>query len=254
MKGVYIMRMIATALILGLSRLDRTHWNRVTLPPTLRWFNTAGALLLTTNLHNPEYVGGISPENKDRCIHGLDEWWDITDHDSAFETMTELLDGDCSKFARTMQLFSIYRQQMEQKGARTPTTKRNKTSFDIMYEAWEKQGDKAVLAWDLCRVAYITTWCYVCGYLSLDEMLSIGVKAGTQLQQNFSSWEEVMESYLTGYLHWLRSKDNLPSEYKLRVKIYKILQCRKGPFDSIDFFTPLSTKLSEEEKANLKTA
>ncbi len=74
---------------------------------------------------------------------------------------------------------------MEQKGALNPKTKEKKTRFDIMYEAWEKKGDKAVLGWDLCRAAYVTTWCYVCGYLSLGEMLSIGVKAGTKLQQEF---------------------------------------------------------------------
>lgn len=110
------------------------------------------------------------------------------------------------------------------------------------------------LCWGgICAVQRMLQHGAMCGYLSLGEMLSIGVKAGTKLQQEFSSWEEVVESYLIGYLHWLRGK-GLPEEYQMRVKIYKILQCKKGPFDSIDFFTPLSTKLSEEEKADIKTA
>ena len=67
-----------------------------------------------------------------------------------------------------------------------------------MMMAYRRYGENALLGWDMGRAAYIIQWCYFVGYVSMEEVLEIGVEAGKKAQQYFQNWEEMMESYLLG--------------------------------------------------------
>ncbi len=208
-------------------------WKSAGLPPTLRWINTAGSLILETNTMDAGCIGGVNEEHQQKVLDSLDGSWDITDHDSAVKEITQLIQqGMRADFARDM--------------ARGGGDKK-------LRQLWESQGENALLGWDLCRAAYISSWCFCAHYLSLDEFMELAVTAGEQLQQHFESWDQAMESYLAGLWYWMEPEDAEDRRsYRLRVKLWKKLRrpgC--GAYGVTAFFTPLTTQLTDAEKARL---
>lgn len=208
-------------------------WRKSALPPTLRWFNTAGSLLLEANTLDPRFVGGVQPDQQKKIMESLADWWDITDHDSAIKEMTSLIE-------RGMRASFDYKM-------------RNGEGEKKMRQIWEKQGENALLGWDLCRAVYVSSWCFACRYISLEELMELGVAAGKKLQGHFGNWDEVMKSYLTGLWYWMEPDSaGEKRSYQLRVHLWK--QLRKpgsGAYGVTAFFTPLTTQLTDAEKAQL---
>lgn len=100
------------------------------------------------------------------------------------------------------------------------------------------------------RAVIITSRCHICGYLSFEEMMEISVTAGKMLQNKFSGYDEVMESYMCGHFYRVNPHSyEEKRDYKLRRHIYRTLKGRKGPFASFDSLTSLSDK--EKEKLNI---
>lgn len=227
---------------------NRSCWRDSLLPDTFKWFNAAGSLLIAANRGDPNCLGGIRPGEAPGYRKTLELWWSIKDHDTALEKMNDLIDsGMREKFECTMLIFKEYRRQVK-----IIKSSRKKTNSEILNQRYEKYGSDAILGWDLCRAIIITNWCHICGYLSFEEMMEISITAGKMLQNKFSSWDEVMESYMCGYFYWVNPHSyEEKRDYKLRRHIYRTLKGRKGPFASIDFLTSLSSCLSDKEKEKL---
>lgn len=228
---------------------NRLPWRDSCLPNTFRWFNTAGALLIAANQGDPNCLGGIRPGEAKDYRKILEKWWGITDHQTAIETMTDLLDnGMRARFGRTMELFEIYRRQVPIE----PTDKRL-TNNDVLYPHWKQRGQNALLGWDLCRAILVTSWCHVCGYISMAEMMRIALRAGNMLQKNFASWDEVMNSYLLGFFYWVDPHTaEEKRRYKLRAYLYKTMRGPRGPFAVVAFKQTLSESFSNEERERLQ--
>ncbi len=223
---------------------------KVAAPRYAALVQCGGALLIGANHMDPGFLGGMQPEESQRVRQKLDEWWEIVDHDSALETMRDLLEsGMRKKLNRTMELFSVYRAQGMEKGMfDEKAIKKNPSNNDKLLPRWKQYGDKTFLGWDLCRAICTSMWCYGCGYLSFEEMMELAIPAGQLLQKEFSSWDDVMESYLTGLFIWMDPKSKGEQRpFKLRCHLYRVLRSAKGPFAAIPFNTPLTMQLSERE-------
>lgn len=223
----------------------RESWAKSQLPLTFRWFNAAGALLIAANQGDPNCLGGIRPGEAQEYRQILSKWWAITDHGTAYITMSHLLQAETRvRFERSMQAYHSHRFEL-------PSDK-TRTDWAALQRCWEKYGADAVLAWDLCRAVIVSTWCHICGYLSLEELMQIAIRAGEMLQHRFSGWEETMESYLCGFSYW--SNPRTPEEkqeYRLRVHLYHTLQGRTGPFAATPFVVGLSPHLTDAEKSQI---
>ncbi len=222
--------------------------NPYSIPTTIRWLNTAGALLLIQNMGNFYYVAGIEGKNEIPGIQKmLLDYWDITDKNSAINTMKSVLEtGMRAKYRRNMEITEIYIEQMRERNPKYTVNSYRKE----MLVAYEKYGENALLGWDMGRIAYIIQCCYVCGYISMEDMMDIGVDAGLKLQSAFNSWEEVMESYLFGLKFWL--KDNKCQTVKQRKQLYKQIRKGKKVFSAISFHTQLSKTIPNEEELMLQ--
>ena len=40
-----------------------------------------------------------------------------------------------------------------------------------MLSAWRRYGENVLLGWDVGRCRLVSQWCYLCGYLCMEEML-----------------------------------------------------------------------------------
>ena len=95
--------------------------------------------------------------------------------------------------------------------------------FKEMKEKYPRQG---MLAWDLVRVLSIVGGAYMGGIMEYEEAGKIAFEACRRLQENFSSWDDMVGSYTLGYQFWRgeRKKDRLKyyKKMKRRSWIYKI--------------------------------
>lgn len=231
------------------------------LSPTLRWMNTAGSILLAANSYSDfRQLGGYGYRVMEldnyrlMLTKSLREYWDIQDHHSAVETMRSLItSGMRSQYKAEMERLSRqyagYSEEQLIEVAQKMDPKADEDSFlPKMLMAYRRYGENALLGWDMGRCAYITQWCYLVGYVSMEEMLDICVDAGKKAQDFFQNWEEMMESYLLGGQYWQREDRNDPHSMTAeRWKLYEALWKGKKPYRECPYLsTPFDLPLSKE--------
>ena len=202
------------------------------------------------------YPGGENiPERVERIRNMLRDYWEIETHDQAMEEMQSLLDtGMRSAYGAEMQRLEIryagFSEEQLIQVARERNPKADEDSFlPKMMMAYRKYGEDALLGWDMGRAAFIVQCCYFVGYVSMEEVLEIGVEAGKKAQAVFQNWEEMMESYLLGGQYWQRDDKNDPKSmtaerWKLYIKLWKgETVSRETPYLSIPFDLPLSKEI-----------
>lgn len=234
------------------------------LSPTLQWMNTAGSILLASNYSTDfRYLGGygyrIQHEKRKRLQDALWKYWGIQGHESAVKEMRSLVtEGMRAQYRREMealsQQYAGYSEEQLIEEARKGNPNANEDSYlPKMLMAYRRYGENALLGWDLGRCAYNIQWCYMAGYVNMQEMLDIGVEAGEKAQAFFQNWEEMMESYLLGGQFWQHEDKNDPKSMTAkRWKLYKQLwqgkkHCKISPYLSVPFDQPLSKEVITDE-------
>ena len=261
--GALVFILILRAIVIHIQKPRESKGDKYTpMSPTLQWMNTAGSILLATNNGNFRYMAGIFyPGNENRIDmvesikSSLWEYWEIQEHESAMDTMTRLVRSGMRKWydKEMKKLETIYHGYSEEELieiAKKENPKADEDSFlPKMIMAYRRYGENALLGWDMGRAAYIIQWCYYVGYVSMEEVLEIGVEAGHQAQKFFQNWEEMMESYVLGCQYWLREDASDPNSMTAkRWKTYEMLwegkkPYKKIPYSTISFDTPLSKEI-----------
>ena len=69
--------------------------------------------------------------------------------------------------------------------------------------------EQGMLAWDLVRVLSIVGGAYMGGIMEYKEAVKIAFEACKRLQENFTSWDDMVANYTLGYQFWRdkRQKD-----------------------------------------------
>lgn len=102
------------------------------------------------------------------------------------------------------------------------------TDFElgVLEEMKQQYPNQGMLAWDLVRVLSIVGGAYMGGIMEYEEAVNIAFDACKRLQQNFSSWDDMVGSYTLGYQFWRGERKNDRLKYYKRLKkrswIYKI--------------------------------
>lgn len=190
------------------------------LPDTVRWFNTTYAVLTAANNGDLGAVGGYQKTeiNIAGVRNGLKSSWDVTDKETADETLEWLLSkGHRSTFAEEMAM-------MEEDGLLELSKEEAKSTFEgmgfsaeeaacyaSMLEVYKARGEHAIDAWDYCRALQLLGWYYVADYYTEGEAMDKSLEIAQMLQQQYHSWEELLESYLDGYHYWAEDDQDDPS-------------------------------------------
>ncbi|MBR1693187.1 MAG: DUF1266 domain-containing protein [Lachnospiraceae bacterium] len=108
------------------------------------------------------------------------------------------------------------------------------TDFElrIFEETKKKYPGQGMLGWDLVRVLSIVGGAYMGGIMEYKEAAGIALTACRMLQENFSSWDDMVGSYTLGYQFWRGKKK------KDRLRYYKSLK-RSSRIYEISWDTPL---------------
>ena len=179
---------------------------------TIQWFNNTCAVLTAANKWDYTMFGGLPANDNSKSIvkNLLSEWWDVTDHESAEETMDWLLgEGHRVSFAEDMDFLAengladvaeedrvdmiLDNFDVDEEGAR---------SYADWFAFYEQYGPDAAAGWDYSRAMSLLGYYYLAGYYTEEEALNKSLETAKVIQGTFDSWDSFMESYFVGYEYW----------------------------------------------------
>lgn len=98
-----------------------------------------------------------------------------------------------------------------------------------------------IAAWDLCRVNQLYAQFYICGYMTYEEAMDASLENSLVLQEMYSSWEDMVQSYLLGYQFWkgdLALEEDSPTQQRFQCYL-ELLEMEDGPY-TLDWNLDLS--------------
>lgn len=209
---------------------------------TVRFINATYALITTSNDMDTSIYGGLKRSflNNMSMEVALKDSWNITDTASAESTIEWLMtEGHNKEFMDLLNEYQgsreevmKFRQELKAKGSLTSDEAQLLELYDMLEEVHADNPEQGILAWDLCRATQIASWSYVAGFLSYERSMEISIEASTRLQEQFTSWDQLVHNYLLGYQYWSgESPEDTQSELVYRKQIYTRLKADPdGPY------------------------
>lgn len=223
------------------------------LPQTVLWFNATYAPQTQANKSfgtNWKLVGGMKATeyNAEFCQENLVSGWKITDAASALETVESLKENghreicrQCMEELAQMELLDVDDETFLESLAASQIED-NPYRYVIAYYM-HKNGMSAddIAAWDLCRVNQLYAQFYICGYMTYEEAMDASLENSLILQEMYSSWEDMVQSYLLGYQFWtgdLALEEDSPTQQRFQCYL-ELLAMEDGPY-TLDWNLDLS--------------
>lgn len=215
----------------------------VEITDTVRWFNASYAVLTELNGWDYNRFAGLPANEEAKALEqqSLDEWWGVTDRASADETLDwALTEGHRYGFADNMSY-------LEENGmgdvAEADRAAFVLEYFDVTeeeaqvlvdeYAMYEEFGPTAIDGWDYCRAMNLVSFYYLAGYYTEQEALDKSLEIAQTMQPLFTSWDELVDSYLRGYEYWAEESSDE------RRAIYEDLKSRADNPYAVDYNTSL---------------
>ena len=184
-----------------------------TLTPEQKRLLAYGAPLFVYNEDNVDSLENTADTETIREM--LEEWWEVTDGESARETIAWLLD-EGQHAASDPALQEIRRRGLEAITEEEKADEDNKIgdAFTIaefvmgVNETTEEDLPETVLGWDLVRAVNMARWAFQCNYIDEDEMWKHIQIAVDRAKHTFTSWEEYGNSFDVGRGIWRGDTDD----------------------------------------------
>lgn len=171
---------------------------------TIKWFIACNSILQIVSECNPYIYGGNYKESVDRDGQReiLHDSWGFNNKNDFLNMLPSLFDGR-----------SVNDEDEE------------------LDELW---------AWDLQRLIMLSSYGYLCDWLSWEESLDWCLKAALRLQSIFTSWDDFISNYLAGFCFWAGEElSDENSEAHERMQVYNhYKKLRTNPWQ-IDWNYPL---------------
>lgn len=211
----------------------------VEITDTVKWFNAAYAILTEINGWDYNRFAGL-PANDDSAAlvqQMLNDSWGVTDRASADETLTWILDeGHRADFVENMSyLKEVGLGDVAADGRKDfilenfDVTDEEAEGYVSSYAMYEEFGDNAISGWDYCRALNLLSFYYVAGYYTEQEALDKSLEIAQTVQPMFTSWDDLIASYMRGYEYWAEESS------EERQGIYEDLKSRSDNPYAVDY-------------------
>lgn len=179
---------------------------------TIQWFNNTCAVLTAINGCDYTMFGGLPANDESLATIQalLTEWWDVTDSQSADETLEWLLtEGHRVSFADDMVYLTEVgvadvapEERVDYLLENFDVDEAEAQNYAYDLEIYEQFGDDAIAGWDYSRAMSLLGYYYLAGYYTEQEALDTSLEVANLIQDTFDSWDDFMESYFVGYEYW----------------------------------------------------
>ena len=192
-------------------------------------------------VYNDEYVDSIDcpAEDVESIRSTIENWWNVTDHESTLEIVKWLLEeghhadaDEALEELRERGLAGISQEEREDEDSKMGDVCLIAESMDE--NGWCPEGKMpgSVIAWDLVRLVNLGRWAYLCGYVSESEMWQIMQAAADTALEHFSSWEEYGMSFVMGRGVWHGNPDDSETAYEI---VSLLLEDGESPWKKSSF-------------------
>ena len=204
---------------------------------TIRWFNATHAVLTKLNDFDYNIYAGIplNPVSKEMQKLSLREWWNVSDRGTAEKTLAWVLNEghrvEFSEFISDLQSMGIGQTADTEAflKERLNVTEEKARLGSNWYKWYENYGEGAIDGWDYCRALNLLSFYYLAGYYSAKEALDQSLEIAKQVQEKFTSWDDLIGSYMRGYEYWAKESS------KERQVIYEEIKRREDSPYQVDF-------------------
>mgnify|MGYP002512440962 CR=1 FL=1 len=178
---------------------------------TVQWFNASYAIITYLNGQDYNLFGGSEPGKVMEMQYQamLDSAWGVTDRTTADETLDWILtEGHRDDFMITGELLEQMAQECGEEELENFLIEEfdespEEAEFDMMaYNMYKEYGETAIDGWDYCRALSLLSFYYMAGYYTKEEALDKSLEIAETVQPLFTSWDELIDSYLRGYEYW----------------------------------------------------
>lgn len=188
--------------------------NQEQLSDTILWFNATYAPLTYSNGWNWRLISGLemTQDNQNTQKYLLGSSWSIYNREQALETIDSIKERghreSCRNCMEELEELGMLDLEEAEFAAEFETfleshTDGNPLRYIVAYYMYQQGMDAdSIAAWDLCRVNQLYADCYFCGYLTYEEAMDGSLENSLLMQQMYSSWEEMVASYMMGYQFW----------------------------------------------------
>ena len=222
---------------------------------TLYWMNGTYGILIERNNWDIKYLTGLAPEASDvssEVKQMLNEWWGIENKEDLDEMIKWLLEEGQSK--ELLDDYNIMKLDMFTRDKVVEIVKGTEDEARILaiYDSYVAHGDNAIKAWDLSRAIQLIQSGYKCGYYEYNETIEKSLEVAKQLQGIYTSWDDMMESYLWGYQYW--SGENIEDETTeayMRKQVYDQLKEQEDSPYQLDWNMTLTVDYALENKVEV---
>lgn len=204
------------------------------------WVNGTYAVLTYLNGWDYMIYAGMEYNEIYESIYqqSLEEWWGVEDRESADETLDWVLnEGHREDFVSEMEELTEIGLGDIDAEERADYFLEEYTELTIdeveylaqMYNYYEEYGPEAIDGWDYSRAVYLPSMYYLAGFYTEDEAKEKSLEIAKIIQDEFTSWDDFMDSYLRGYEYW-----NETDSEERRAAYEEIKADPNGPF-SLDW-------------------
>lgn len=158
----------------------------------------------------------------DEIMENLSDYYDITDRESALETLEWLYTSghrvyfDAIKMAVSGQDNKIYADGLDADDAeriQEYISNLQESVDDLIEEGFLNQiadiAKCSILAWDMGRLVLVTRCCFDAEYISEEEAWSYIMNAHRVCKEQYASWDEFASGYVIGRAMWSGSDMSL---------------------------------------------
>lgn len=221
----------------------------IQIDDVIYWQNITYAILTTCNNYNIKIVGGCKKTTINTKVTQklLIEWWSINNRQDLLNMIEKLKNGLHNNFfLENINEVNIpyYRTKEEFILNEFKNFKQEAHPFlTMLYDVYNKNinyKNTPIIGWDLSRAVYLAHAGYVCGYVTYEEALDMGLEICKTLQNRFNSWEQMIFNYLDGYQFWSNELlSNPSSQAQQRLKVYNSLKNKKDSPYNLQWYLPL---------------
>lgn len=207
---------------------------------TLRWFYASYAILTELNDNDYTKFGGMPVNDYTRKLQiaALEQQWGVNDRESADSTLAWVLEeGHRNEFVKSGRYLAekIEMDKLEEEDYLpyilyiSDLSEEEAQQLVNLYVMYKEYGEHAIDAWDYCRALNLLSFYYVAGYYTKEEALDKSLEIAGELQPMYSSWDELVDSYLRGYEYWAEES------CEERRAVYEELKTRDDNPFSVDY-------------------
>lgn len=211
---------------------------------TVQWFNNTYAVLTVLNQRDYRVYSGSSSNIANAALAKalLENSWDVTDRNSADETLLWLTEEGGHRVPLAEELSQLSDmglsdiaedQRAEAVFSAFSLDKQHAEQYAAWFSLYEQYGKDAAAAWDYSRAMWLLSYYYLAGYYTEEEALDQSLALAKTIQTTFDSWDSFMESYFAGYEYWSEESSNE------RREIYENLKSSSDNPFSLDWNTAL---------------